>query len=158
MGKRPGLMHGVEKSVVEIFCNLDGATVAVGTFFLARFGFESVWFSWLFLEDFDTHFNKGLALSYKSLTCGSMYKGCVILIQKLALKKKFWSKIITNLGNSFWQFWSQSLWQDYGKDSSNQTANSHNNKGYLFIHCSKNWGSNSTQPSKKKIVQVFMIK
>ena len=84
---------GVEKFWVEMFCNLDGATVAVGTFFLARFGFESVLFSWLFLEDFDIHFNKGLALSYKSLTCGtffkSMHKGCVILIQKLALKKSF---------------------------------------------------------------------
>ena len=87
------MKQGVGKSVVEMFWNLDGATVAVGTFFLARFGFESVWFSWLFLEDFDTHFNKGLALSYKSLTCGTifkiMHKGCVILIQKLALKKSF---------------------------------------------------------------------
>ena len=71
--KRPGLKQGVEKFGVEMFCNLDGATVAVGTFFLARFGFESVWFSWLFLEDFDTHFNKGLALSYKSLTCGTIF-------------------------------------------------------------------------------------
>ena len=43
--KSLGLKLGVEKFWVEIFCNLDGATVAVGTFFLARFGFESVWFS-----------------------------------------------------------------------------------------------------------------
>ena len=75
--EKSGLKRGVENSGVEIFCNLDGATVAVGTFFLARFGFESVWFSWLFLEDFDTHFNKGLALSYKSLTCGTFFKNYV---------------------------------------------------------------------------------
>ena len=43
--KTSGMRLEVEKSAVEMFCNLDGATVAVGTFFLARFGFESVWFS-----------------------------------------------------------------------------------------------------------------
>ena len=45
MAKTSGMKLGVEKSVVEMFCNLDGATVAVGTFFLARFGFESGLFS-----------------------------------------------------------------------------------------------------------------
>ena len=43
--EKSGLKLGVEKFGVEMFCNLDGATVAVGTFFLARFGFESDWFS-----------------------------------------------------------------------------------------------------------------
>ena len=53
--------------IIEGTWRLDGATVAVGTFFLAGFDFVSGFFCW-FLEDFDTHFSKGLALSYRSLT------------------------------------------------------------------------------------------